>query len=124
LKTYPPTQGKEFSGSKYLKLKSFAMRFFSKIAFICNLCFVAAAILRWVENINKAKGSFDGAIKLQPLESTIVVLGYGAVLVNFIFSLLVLLMFMFRKEHQVPKWLIWVNLLFLFIQVYYFFFTS
>jgi hypothetical protein len=122
------------------------MRFFSKIVFCCNLCFVAAGILRWVENMNKAKGVFTGAIKLQPLESTIVVLGYGAILINFIFNLFVLLLLFSKKvkaakvpaatdpfakisigskkNMPVEKWLIWTNFLFLLAQIYYFFFSN
>jgi len=102
--------------------KPFALGFFSKIIFICNLCFIAAVILRWVENLNKQKGNFDGVIKLQPLESTIVVLGYGAVFFNLIFNLVILLLMILKKDIVVYKWLIWFNFLILIIQVYYFFF--
>jgi hypothetical protein len=102
--------------------KPFALRFFSKIIFICNLCFIAAVILRWVENLNKQKGNFDGVIKLQPLESTIVVLGYGAIFFNLIFNLVVLFLLILKKDIAVYKWLIWFNFLILIIQVYYFFF--
>ncbi len=98
------------------------MRFFSKIVFICNVCFIAAIILRWIENANKQKGNFDGALKLQPLESTLVVLGYGAILVNIIFNLICLIFFVSKVVQPVSKWLIWVNFLLLLIQVYYFFF--
>lgn len=102
--------------------KFFFLRFFSKIVFISNLCFIAAVILRWVENANKTKGNFDGAIKLQPLESTIVVLGYGAIIFNLVFNITILSLFLLRKDSQVQKWLIWFNFLILLIQVYYFFF--
>ena len=105
-----------------LRSKFFLLRFFSKIVFICNLCFIAAVILRWVENANKQKGDFSGVIKLQPLESTIVVLGYGAIIINFIFNLVLLGMLLIKKEQQLPKWLIWFNFLILVTQVYYFFF--
>jgi len=105
-----------------LSAKFFFLRFFSKIVFICNLCFIAAVILRWVENANKKKGDFDGVIKLQPLESTIVVLGYGAIIFNFIFNIIILALLLLKKQALVPKWLIWFNFLILIIQVYYFFF--
>ena len=101
--------------------KFFFLRFFSKIIFICNLCFIAAVILRWVENANKKKGDFDGVIKLQPLESTIVVLGYGAIIFNFIFNIIILALLILKKQPLVPRWLIWFNFLILIIQVYYFF---
>jgi hypothetical protein len=100
------------------------MRFFSRFVFICNICFVAAAILRWVENVNKIKGVFTGALKLQPLESTIVILGYGAIVINFFFNLFVLFLLATKRGLPVGKWLIWVNFLFLIVQVYYFFFSN
>jgi hypothetical protein len=115
------------------------MRFFSKITFVCNCCFVAAVILRWVENANKQKADFSGAIKLQPLESTLVVLGYGAIFVNLLFLITHLFVkFYTRKpvalqqqsaiavtvKKVIPAWLIWTNFLFFIAQIYYFFFTS
>jgi hypothetical protein len=105
-----------------LTAKLILLRFFSKLVFICNLCFIAAVILREVENANKKKGNFDGAIKLQPLQSTIVVLGYSAIIINIILNLVMLVKFLLRKEQQLPKWLIWFNFLILLAQVYYFFF--
>ncbi|MFT3680800.1 MAG: hypothetical protein QM791_11045 [Ferruginibacter sp.] len=99
------------------------MRFFSKIVFICNLCFLASVILRWVEIINKKHEGYTGdAIQLQPLKSTIVILGYGAIFINIIFNGIILALLLAKKELPVPKWLIWLNFLFLIAQVYYFFF--
>ena len=100
------------------------MRFFSKIVFICNLCFIAAVILRWVENAKKKSGYFEGALILKPLQSTLVVLGYGAIFVNFIFNLFVFWAWIQKKELTVSRWLIYTNFLFLLLQVYYFFFTD
>ncbi|MBL0359040.1 MAG: hypothetical protein IPP72_20215 [Chitinophagaceae bacterium] len=90
---------------------------------MCNLCFIAAVILRWVEILNQQKNErFDGLVLLKPLESTLVVLGYGAILINLVFNIICLLFFLLKRPQPVAKWLIWVNLLFLLIQVYYFFF--
>ena len=101
---------------------NFLWRFCSKLIFICNCCFIAAVILRWVENVNKQKGNFSGAIKLQPLESTIVILGYSAIIFNFIFNLTILVFLVLKKNLPVTGWLIWFNFLILIVQVYYFFF--
>ncbi len=101
------------------------MRFFSKIVFICNCCFIAAVILRFVENANKKKGNFDGNIILQPLESTLVVLGYGAIFINLVFNLFVLVMLSQKKsDFKISKWLIWTSFIFFIIQIYYFFFSN
>ncbi len=100
------------------------MRFFSKIVFICNCCFIAAVILRFVENANKKKGNFNGNIILQPLESTLVVLGYGAIFINLVFNLFVLVMLSQKKDLKIPRWLMWTSFIFLIIQIYYFFFSN
>ena len=115
------------------------MRFFSKITFICNCCFVVAVILRWVENTNKKNTDFDGAIQLQPLKSTFVVLGYGAIFVNVLFLISYLFVKLFFKKpvkvqqqillpkavkHPNINALIWINFLFFMAQIYYFFFTT
>ena len=100
------------------------MRFFSKVVFICNLCFIATVILSWVEYSKKKTGYFEGALILQPLQSTLVVLGYGAIVINFIFNLFVFWSWMQKKELTVSRWLIYTNFLFLLLQVYYFFFTD
>jgi len=115
------------------------MRFFSKITFICNCCFVLAVILRWVDIYNKKNVDFDGAITVQPLQSTTVVLGYGAIFINLLFLISHLLVKSFNTrqaaepqqstihvvvKQAIPAWLIRVNVIFFIIQLYYFFFTS
>ena len=100
------------------------MRFFSKVVFICNCCFILAVILRWVENAHKKNGNFNGAIKIQPLESTLVVLGYGAVFINLLLNILLLLLFVTKTKQSISKWLIWTNCIFFFLQVYYFLFSN
>jgi hypothetical protein len=100
------------------------MKFFSKIVFICNLCFVASVILRLVENAKKENGSFNGQILLKPLESTLVVLGYGAIFVSLFFVFACIYWFITKQIEQIPKWIVIVNLVFFIIQVYYFFFSN
>jgi hypothetical protein len=100
------------------------MKFFSKIVFVCNLCFVASVILRFAENAKKKNGSFDGQILLKPLESTLVVLGYGAIFINLFFVFACIYWFITKQIKQMPKWIVIVNLVFFIIQVYYFFFGN
>lgn len=97
------------------------MRFFSKIVFICNLCFVASVILRVVENAYRKTGDTNGAVIMQPVVSTLVVLGYGAIIINFVFNFLMLTLLLLKKEIPVTRWFIWINLFLFIIQLYYFF---
>jgi len=96
------------------------MRFFAKIIFICNCCFIASVILRYLEiNADKA-GKNPNVLGFQPLESTLIILGYGAVLFNFIFLLSSLIVYFFKKEIPVTKGLLLFNLVLFFIQLIYF----
>jgi hypothetical protein len=107
-----------------VRFNTIIMKFFSKIVFICNLCFVAAVILRLVENAKKKDDNFDGLLLLKPLESTLVVLGYGAIIINALFLLLYFFLKAIKKNKQIPQWIVWCNLVFFLLQVYYFFFSS
>ena len=100
------------------------MKFFSRVVFICNCCFIIAVVLRLVENAHKKNGNFNGAIQINPIESTLVVLGYGAIYINLIFNFFLWGLFMSKKKPSVTRWLIWTNFLFLILQVYYFFFSN
>jgi hypothetical protein len=89
---------------------------------ICNICFLIAVVLRYVEMTRRAKGNFNGAIPFQPLESSLVILGYGAIFVNFIFVLLTVYWILARKIKLIPAWILIFNLIIFPLQVYFFFF--
>lgn len=80
--------------------------------------------MRLVENAHKRNGNFNGAIQIHPLESTLVVLGYGAIYINFIFNFFLLGLFLSKRKSTVTRWLLWTNFLFLILQIYYFFFSN
>ena len=96
------------------------MRFFSKLVVICNVCFIIAVILRVIENLNKKDVAFDGYIKLDPLESTFVVLGYGAIIVNIIFNCILLILFVKKRKQNIPSWIVVFNFILLLTQLFYF----
>lgn len=100
------------------------MRIFSKIVALCNVCFIIAVILRAVELAKRAKGNHEGAIPFQPLESTIVILGYGAIFINIIFLLFSIYWLIRKKIKLIPRWIVIFNLLVLPAQVYFFFFYN
>lgn len=98
------------------------MRFFSKVVFICNLCFIGAVILRYVEIGNKKNETNANAIPFQPLESTLVVLGYSAIFLNLLFLVIVLMQTIFKKPSTIPIWLLVSNLIVFIAQLIYFLF--
>jgi hypothetical protein len=100
------------------------MRFYSRIVFICNCCFIIAVILRLVEKSKRAKGNFDGAISFQPLESTLVILGYCAIFLNIAFMLACLYLLIRKRIQFIPRWAVLFNIFIFSLQVYYFFFSN
>ena len=100
------------------------MRFYSRFVFICNSCFILAVLLRQLEISKRVKGDFNGVIPFQPLESTVVILGYGAIIFNLIFVLLSLFWYITKRIKAVPGWIVLFNLLIFPLQVYYFFYSN
>jgi len=81
------------------------LRFLLRFAFICNICFLIATVIKWIPNAPTGE-----------LMSAIVVLGYlVAVWLNGIILLCFITLLLLKKplKQHVPLWLIIVNLLFL-----------
>lgn len=81
------------------------IRFFSKVAFICNICFLLALIIQWMPH------PLQGEIV-----ATTIILGYAfAAIVNLIINLWYGVLFFSGKllNNSVPFWLIIANFLFL-----------
>jgi hypothetical protein len=96
------------------------MRFFSKLVVICNVCFIIAVALRVLENLRKRNIVFTGQLKLDPIESTFVVLGYSAIIINLIFNAILLILFISKRKSLIPSWMMWFNFLLLLLQIIYF----
>jgi hypothetical protein len=76
--------------------------------------------LRFIENLHKKNIVFTGQIKLDPVESTFVILGYGAIGINVIFNSILLILFISKRKLEIPAWMIWFNFLLLITEVCYF----
>jgi hypothetical protein len=87
------------------------MRFFrllSRVAFICNICFVLTALVQWLPNPPEGD-----------ILSTIIVLGYFlAIAVNVLLNLSLIVVFVFGKLEaaHIPVWLLVINFLFFILQ--------
>ncbi len=97
------------------------MLFFSRIVFICNVSFILAVIIWLFESSMRVQGNFNGAIKFQPLEATIVILGYGAIVLNAVFVLFAVYWLMTKRSKSIPRWILLFNLLIFPVQVWYHF---
>jgi len=89
------------------------LRFLSRLAFICNVCFLIATIVKWVPGFPSGE-----------IVSSVIVLGYLVaiwinLLVNICYGVFILLK---RPLKPVaPWWLVTLNFLFLIAELYAFF---
>lgn len=85
--------------------------FFSRIALICNICFVFAEIMR-----------YTGDLRMNPVYSSVVVLGYISILLNTLLAMLWLVLLLSKNTmlSSIPRWLLITNFLFLIAQLFIF----
>lgn len=85
--------------------------FFSRIALICNICFVFAHFLRYEDNL-----------QMNAVFSTVVMLGYGSLILNLILAISLIALMVFRRTMLkiAPRWLFITNFLFLIAQLFIF----
>ena len=84
------------------------LRLLSRVAFICNVCFVLASVVQYLPNPPEGE-----------VISSIIVLGYFlSVIVNVLInlSLFILLIFGKLRKAMIPAWLLIVNFLFFVVQ--------
>ena len=86
------------------------MRFFARLVAICNLCFIITVIMRYVEQSYARQGNGE-VMRLPFAQSTLVVLGYSAIILNFIFVLITLYLLLAKRLNRVPRFLIIFNLI-------------
>jgi len=83
------------------------LRFLSRVAFICNICYLLASVIQYIPNPPEG-----------PIVSNIIVLGYFlAIILNLLVSVALLITGVLRKKPlEVPRWLVTTNLIFMIIQ--------
>jgi hypothetical protein len=83
--------------------------FFSRVALICNLCFVLAWLFRYYPGLQSGH-----------IVSTVLILGlFTAILLNIVVNIVILIFLLQRRpvRKHFPGWLIIVNFLFLLSQI-------
>jgi hypothetical protein len=90
------------------------MKFFAKLAVLCNFWYI--------EMHKKQEGPNFHVIQLPWLESTLVILGYGAIIVNLLFFLVWFIFTSFKMQLKIPKWMLIFNVVLFGCQVYFHFF--
>ena len=97
------------------------MRFFSKLTVFCNVCFLAAVVFWYLEMHKQKLGNGELVLPLPWLENILVILGYGAIVVNALFLILYFIFFSFKMELKVPRWIIIFNVIIFCCQFYFHF---
>lgn len=87
------------------------MRFFSKVTFLCNICFIIMVIMSYIELGRRAKGNSEAIIKLPLMQNTVVVLGWTAIFLNFIFVILTIYLLFSKRLNILTRWIVIFNLL-------------
>jgi hypothetical protein len=88
------------------------LRSISKIAFLGNLAFVVVAAMHWLPNTS----NWD-----QALVSNLVITAYFiATTTTLIANIWALYLFLKKRPIPIEKWLVWINLVFLILQIIYF----
>jgi hypothetical protein len=96
------------------------MRFFSKFAFICNLCFIVFVIMELLESGNKGKGNVNVAMPLEFLKGTLVVLGFVSLLVSALFCFFIFVSMVAKSLGRPPRWMVIFNFIALLAEIYWF----
>jgi hypothetical protein len=88
------------------------VRFLSRVAFICNICFLAAAFTQWLP--------WAPQLSNNPLTSTFITMGYVlSIIINVLVNTTVIILFLFGRLRAagIRTWLLIVNLIFFVIQL-------
>lgn len=97
------------------------VRFFSKVAIICNICFVIFAILGMLESSGSDNHAPDIVNRLSFVKDIIITLGFLAIVVNLIMCLVYLVLLSTGKKELIPKKIAMINAAFLIGQILYYF---
>lgn len=96
--------------------------FFSRFTFICNLCFLLFIIFSGLEAKKPAIGAPGTVVVLPFFKDLVIILGFSAIVINLLMCITYLLVVLLRKMALLPKWISILNVVFLLLEFYYFFF--
>lgn len=97
------------------------LSFLSKFTLICNFCFLLFLALQSAE-ARGSVGNMDKYVILRILKDVIITLGFSAFVINLLIALAYMIILVIRKNAAFLKWVPAVNLVFLVIQFYFYFF--
>jgi hypothetical protein len=108
----PLEENTELAQPEPVKEKAGRLRFFFRLAFICNIFFIVCMILRY---------SHADQYLYEPLIGISIILGWIAPLINLINFVLVLILLSRIRRKQIPLWLLYTNIICFILEIYFFF---
>lgn len=96
------------------------MRTLTKFAFICNLCFWGTMYMRYVNLSHTTPKPNWTHLGFQPFQSSVIILGYIAVLINLLFFSTFALRKLKGRDDPNPVVLFYINMGSLFFQLFWF----
>lgn len=102
--------------------KSGKILFLSRVTMVFNIAFILFVILSKMEHAVPVSANPNVVYKMPILKGLLVVLGFSAIIVNFFMCLTYSILVIMGKTKIVPIWLAAINLIFLMLQIFYFFF--
>jgi len=100
------------------------LRFFSKFTVLCNASFLFTVVFWYIETHRQHEGNQAQVLPLPWMEGTLVILGYGAIIINALFLLLYFIFVSLKVNIKIPKWIIIFNIIIFCCQVYFHFFLK
>ncbi|MEO9070418.1 MAG: hypothetical protein ABI261_05255 [Ginsengibacter sp.] len=95
--------------------------FFSKFTFICNISFLLFILFGRIEAKVAVTGGKDMVSAVPFFKDLIIILGFSAIVINFLMCITYLVAILSRKSFLLPKWIAIINFLFLIVEFYFFF---
>lgn len=99
-----------------------AVAFLSRFTLICNIAFLVFMFLGKMESVAPGIGSNDAVLRIPFFKEIIIILGFSAILINFLMCMAYGILVILGKAALIPRWLALINLFFLILQIFYFFF--
>ena len=96
--------------------------FLSRFTIFCNICFILFAFFGLLESSGNANALPDTVGKLPYLKELIIILGFPAIVINLLMCFTYGVIFILKKKELIPKWMALINVGFLIVQFYYYFF--
>jgi len=95
--------------------------FFSKFTFICNISFLLFVFFSKLESKKAVTAGRGTVLPIPFFKDLIIILGFSAIVINFLMCLVYLIVLFTGKSFVLPKWLVIINVVFLLVEFYFFF---